>query len=83
MLATGPGKPPAVWVWTSKTVRFSSRKVYTPVLLLLGGPNEAQYLSTNGFRWDWLDLPGPIPGFALRVVLFMVAFRYRTVNLNH
>jgi len=80
VLATGRGNPPAVRVWTGKTVSFGSRKVQNPDPQLLGGPNPAPYPSTCGFRRVWLDPSGPISGFAFRVVLFMVAFNYLTVN---
>ena len=80
VLATDPGNSPAVRVWTRKKIQFSSRTVQRPNSLLLGGPNLALYPSTLGFRQVWLDLSGPISGFAFRVVLGMVAFRYPTVN---
>jgi succinate dehydrogenase hydrophobic anchor subunit len=36
VLATGPGNLPAVWVWTSQTVWFSSTAVRKSELLCLG-----------------------------------------------
>ena len=80
LLAMGLGNPPAVWVWTGKTVLFGSRTIQQPDLLLLGGPSPAPYLSTRGFRQVWLDPSGPISGFAFWVVLCMVPFRNLTVN---
>jgi len=76
----GPGNPPAVRVWTGKTVWFGSRTVQKPDLLLPGGPNPAPYPSTHGFCRVLLDPFGPISGSAFLVFLFMVAFRYLTVN---
>ena len=80
VLATGPGNWSGVWVWTGNTVRFDCRNVQKPVMLLHGGPNPVQNPSTYGFRRVWLDPSGPISGFAYRVALSMVAFRYPTVN---
>ena len=80
VLATGPGNPPAVRVWTGKTVRFGSRTIQTPDLLLLGGRDRAPYPSTRGFCRVQLDPSGPISGSAFRVFLFMVTFRYATVD---
>jgi len=80
VLATGPGNPPAVRVCTGKTVPFSSRPIKKPDQFLLGSPNPAPYLLTRGFPWVWLDPSGPISGFAFWVILFMVTFRYPTVN---
>ena len=67
VLATGPGNSPAVWVWTAKTGRFTSRPVQKPEPLTLGGPNQHPDLSTHGFRWAWLDPLVPISGSAFRV----------------
>jgi len=67
VLATGPGNPPAVRVWTAKTGQFGSRPVQQPDLLTLGGPNPDPYPSTRGFRQVWLDLSAPISGSAFRV----------------
>jgi hypothetical protein len=80
VLATGPGNPPAVRVRTGKTVRFGSRTVQKPDPQRLGGPNPAPYSSTRGFCRVWLDPSVPIPGSVFRVFLFMVPFRYPTVN---
>jgi hypothetical protein len=80
VLETGPGNPPAVWVWTRKTVWFSSRTVQKPDLLLLGGPNLYPYPSTHRFCRVWLDPLGPISGSHFQVFLIMVAFRYLTVQ---
>jgi len=76
----GPREPPAVWVWNRKTVRFSSRTAQNPDRLLLDGPNPAPYLSTLAFCQILLGPSGPISGSAFQVVLFMVTFRYPTVN---
>jgi len=80
VLATGPGNPPAVQVWTGKTVRFGSRTVQKLDPQHLGGPNPDQYPSTRGFCRVWLDPSVPISGSVFQVFLFMVAFRYPTVN---
>ena len=82
VLATGPGNLPVVRVWTGKTVRFGSRTVQTPDPPLLGGPNPALYPSTHRLCRVWLDPSGPISGSAFLVILFMVTFRYLTVNCN-
>jgi len=79
VLATGPGNPPAVQVWTGKTVRFCSRPVPKPDPELLGGPNPYPYPSTRGFCRVWLDPLVPVSGSPLRVCLFMVAVIYVTV----
>jgi len=80
VLATDPGNPPAVWDWSGKTDRIGCRTVQKPDLLLLGSANRAPYPSTRGYGWVWPDLSGPISSSAFRVFLFMVAFRYPTVN---
>jgi len=67
VLATGPGDPPAVQVWTAKTGRFGSRTVQKPNPLNLGGPILHPYPSTRGFRRVWLDPSVPISGSAFRV----------------
>ena len=67
VLATGPGNPPAVRVWTAKTGRFGSRPVQETDPLTLGGPNPDPYPSTRGFRRVWLDPSVPISGSAFRV----------------
>jgi len=80
VLATGTGDPPAVRVWTRKWFLFGSRTVQKANLLHSGSPNAAPYLSTRGCHLVCPDLSGPISGFALRVVLFMLTFKYLTVN---
>jgi len=80
VLATGLGDAAAVRIWTGKMVWFGSRNVQDPSLLLLGGPNLAPDASTLGFCRVWQDSMGPISGFAFWVALFMVAFRYPTVD---
>jgi len=80
VLATGQGNMPVAWVWTGRTVRFGSSTIQKPDPQLLGSPIPAPYLSTCRFRRVWLDMLGPISGSAFRVFLFMVAFRYPTVN---
>ena len=77
---TGPGKPPVTQVWTRKLVQFGSWTVQKPDFLLLGSSNPAPYPSTCRFGQVWLDPVCPISSFAFQVVLFMVPFRYRTVN---
>jgi hypothetical protein len=80
VLATGPGNPPAVRVRTAKTVRFGSKPVQKPDPLHLGGSNPDPYPSTRGFCRVWLDPSVPISGSGIRVILFMVAFRYPIAN---
>jgi len=67
VLATGPGNPPAVRVWTTEMAWFGSKPAQKPDPLTLGGPNLDPYPSTCGFRRVWLDLSGPISGSAFRV----------------
>jgi len=76
----GQGDPPVVRVLTGRTVQFCSRTVQKPEPLLLGGTNPAPYPSTHGFHRVWQDLSGQISSSEFRVFLFMVAFRYPTVN---
>jgi len=80
VLATGPGNPPAVRVWTTKIVQFGSKPVQKPDPLHLGGPNPDLYPSTRGFCRVWLDLSVSISGSGIRVFLFIVAFRYPIAN---
>jgi hypothetical protein len=79
VLATGPGNPPAVRVWTGKTVQFRSSTVQYPDLVLLGGQNPYLYPSTRGFCLVWLDPSVPASGSPFRVVLFIVTVTYVTV----
>jgi len=67
VLATDPGNPPAVRVWTAKMVRFCSRTLQKPEPQTLGGPNPDPYLSTWGFCRVWLDPSVKISGSAFRV----------------
>jgi hypothetical protein len=67
VLATGPGNPPAVQVWTPKTGRFGSRIILKPDLQTLGGPNPDPYPSTHGFDGVWLDPSVLISGSVYRV----------------
>jgi len=80
VIPTGQGLPPAVGVLTGRTVLFSSGTVLTPDPLLLGGPNPVPYPSNRGFHHVWLDPSGPISGYAFGIFIFMVTFRYPTVN---
>ena len=80
VLATGPGNPPAVRVRTGKTVQFGSRTIQKPDPQRLGGLNPDPYPSTRGICRVWLAPSVPISGSVFRVFLFMVAFRYPTVN---
>ena len=64
VLATGPGDPAAVRVWTAKTGRFGSRPVQDSDPLALGRPNQDPYLLTRGFHRVWLDPLVPISGSA-------------------
>jgi hypothetical protein len=82
VLATGPGNPPAVQVWTGKTIRFVSRTVKILDPEILGVPNPYPYPSTHGFCRVWLDPSGPISGFHFPVFLFMVAVWYVTAMCN-
>jgi len=76
----GPGNLPVIWVRTTIMSWFSSRPIQKPDQLLLGGPTPDPYPLTCRFYCIWLDPSGPISGSALKVVLFMVTFRYPTVN---
>jgi len=67
VLATGPGNPPAVQVWTAKTGRFGSRTGQKPDPQTIGGPNPDPYPSTRRFRRVWLDPSVPISSSAFRV----------------
>jgi hypothetical protein len=80
VLATGPGNPPVVWVRTAQTVWFGSKPVQKPDSLGIVGPNPDPYPSTRGFCRVWLNLSVSISGSSIRVILFMVAFRYPIAN---
>jgi hypothetical protein len=67
VLATGPGNPPAVRVWTTKTGRFKFKPIQTPDPLTVGGPHPDPYTSTSRFRRVCLDPAVPISGSAFRV----------------
>jgi hypothetical protein len=67
VLATGRGKPPAVRVWTAKTVRFGSTPGQKPDSLTLARPNLDRYPSTRGFHRVWLDASVAISGSAFWV----------------
>jgi len=94
VLATAPGNPPAVRVWTTQTGRFGSRPGQKPDLLTLRRPNPDPYRSTLGIHRVWLDPSGPISGTALRVshvwshsdmLLLLVKYWhwYVTVHFRH
>jgi hypothetical protein len=76
----GPGNMLAVGVWTAKTRKFSSRPCQNPDPVPWGGSNQNQYTSTRGVFWVWLDPSVWIPGLALLVSWFIVAFSYTTVK---
>jgi hypothetical protein len=67
VLATDPGNPTAVRVWTAKTGRFGSTTFQKPDPQTLGGPNPNPYPSTRRFRRVWLDPSVPISRSAFRV----------------
>jgi len=67
VLATGPGNPPAVVIWTTKMGSFDSRPVQKLKPLIHGGLNPDLYPSTCWFRWVWLDPSVPITGSAFWV----------------
>jgi len=50
VLATGPGNPPKVQVWTAKTGRLGSRPNQNPTPLTLREPNLHTDPSTSNFR---------------------------------
>jgi hypothetical protein len=77
---TGQDNPPAVGVWTGKTVRYGSRTVQNVDPLLLGGSNRHPYWATHRFCRLWLNPSVPIASSGYQVVLFIVAFRYHTAN---
>jgi hypothetical protein len=80
VLAMSPGNPPAVRGRTGKTVLFGSRTVQKQDPKCLGGPNPDSYPSTLGFCRVGQDLSVSISGSVFRVFLFMVAYKYPTVN---
>jgi len=80
VLAMGPGNPPVVQIWTGKPVQFSSRPFQKHDPHLHVGQNTAPNPSTHGSRLVWLDLSGPVSWCAFQVVLFLVVFKYPTVN---
>ena len=82
VLATGLGNPPAVRLWTGKTVRFGSRPVQKPDPELIGGPNPFPYPSTRDICRVWLDPLVAVFGSPFRVIVFMVAVSYVTVMCN-
>jgi len=82
-LATGVDNPPADWVWTVKTDQNDSRPDQIPNPPHLRGLNPDLYPSTCGICLVWLDTSIPIFGSVFRVFLFMVAFRYPTVNCKN
>lgn len=78
VLATGAGNRLAVQAWTATTDKFTSRNVQNLDRLHLGGPNLDPCPLMCRFYWVWLDPSVPISGSVLRVVLFIVIFRYPT-----
>lgn len=80
VLVRGLGNLPMVQVQTAETVWYSSRPVQEPNLLPISGANPYMHPSTGRFGRMWLDPSGPIPSSAFRVVIFMVAFKYPTVD---
>ena len=80
VIATGPDNMPAVCVPAGNTIRFGSRTVQKPNQQRIGRPYPDPYVSTRGCCRVWLDLSVLISGYLFRVLLFMVAFRYPTVN---
>jgi hypothetical protein len=80
IVSNGLGNTGAVEVWTGKRVRFGPRFVQKSRPQSLGWPNLDPYPSTGGFGRVWFDLSVPISSSVFRVFLFMVAFRYPTVN---
>jgi hypothetical protein len=67
VLATGPGNPPVVRIWTAKSGGFVSRATQKPDQMTLGRPNPDPYPSTRRFRLVWLDLSVPISGSGFRM----------------
>jgi hypothetical protein len=67
VLATGPGNPPAVQVWSAKPGRFGSRTVQKPDPQTFGGPHADLDRTTRGFHRVWQDPSGPISGSVFRV----------------
>jgi len=80
VLAMGPSDLPVARAWTTNTGLCRPRPVQKPDLLCFGRPNPDQHPCTPGFWRVWLDLSVPISGSAFWVSLFIVAFRYATVN---
>jgi len=79
VLATCPGNPLAVRVWTGKPAQFGSRPDQNPNPELLRGANPYPYPSTRGFCRVWLDPSHPVSGSPFRVFLFVVTVIYVTV----
>jgi hypothetical protein len=67
VLATGPGKLPAVRVWTRKFILLASRTVQKSYALHQGRPNPAPYKLTDGFCLIALDPSVTISGTAFGV----------------
>jgi hypothetical protein len=67
VLATGPGNPQEVRVWTAKTGWLGSRPGQKPHTITIGGTNPDPHRSTHRFHRVWLDLSVPIAGSAFRV----------------
>jgi len=94
VLATGPGNPPVVQVWTAKTGRFGSRPGQKLDPLTLGEPNPDLYPSTRTFHQVWLDPSVPISSAAFRLshlwshsdILLLIIkhwYWYCTVHFQH
>ena len=79
LLATGPVNPPAVRVWTGKTVWCRSRPVQKHDPEHFGGRTPRLYSSTRGFCRVWVGLSVPVSSSPCQVLLFTVAVRYVTV----
>jgi len=80
MLAISAGTLTAVRLRTTQTGRFGSSPIQVPEQLPFGRPNPKPYPSTNGLCRVLLDQSVPISSFVIRVSLFIVAFRYATVQ---
>jgi len=80
VLATGPGYPAVVCVWTTTTVRFGSRTIQTPDALPFGRSNPNPYSSTCGICRVGQDMSVPISGSVFRVFPFLLAFSYSSAN---
>jgi len=83
VLATDPGNPPMVWVWTTKTGQFGSRPVQQADPVTLGGPNPDMNPSTRGTHLVWLDWSVTICGSAFWVLHLWLNSDMRPIKVKY